>query len=326
MLRFKDFSIFNSKIYFLFYIGKFCNWKNQEDSDLMWTLNVNPNDTTHRIKAEGALYSKRFIYLEDNSNFLSKGLKRRITSMPIAAPLERGYCLSFYYHMFGANAGNLTSYIINPVTNKEFTAFFRAGSQADKWIPASITIDAASLTHDFQIAFEATYSPDVKGVIALDQISISGKCPTPKYCDFESGTCGWTNDTSADFQWTRSNGATDSLNTGPQTDHTTLGQLGYYMYIETSSPRRTGDKARLMSPTYSATSGSGDCFKFWYHLYGSSIGGLNVWLSQGNILTKNVWSRKGDFGNQWRYGHVTVKSSTDFKIAMEGVVGTSYTG
>lgn len=96
---------------------------NQNDTELMWRLNVNPNETTHRIKAEGAQYSKRFIYLEDfDVNLLSQNLKRRITSMSIAAQLER-YCLSFYYHMFGANVGNLTTYIINPVNVKSFRPF-----------------------------------------------------------------------------------------------------------------------------------------------------------------------------------------------------------
>lgn len=87
-----------------------------------------------------------------------------------------------------------------------------------------------------------------------------------------------------------------------------------------------GDKARLISPTYPATGQDGDCFRFWYHLYGSSIGTLNVYLRQSNTLTKNLWSRAGDFGNFWRYGHVTISSEVEFQVALEGVVGRSFTG
>lgn len=255
---------------FPYFKGTFCNWANQNGQDyseLLWSLNVKPNTTTHKIKPEGALDTKRFIYLEDFGNTLPKGAKRRITSKTIAAPTERGYCLSFYYHMFGSYIGNLTVFIINEKTKTELSAFFRDGSQADKWLPASISMNLASLNYDFQIAFEATYDMDVSGIIAIDEIKLSTSCPTTKYCDFESGLCGWSNDKvdksqNVTFEWTRAKGVTASKNTGPSTDHTTLSQLGYYMYIEASSPQKPGDKARFLSPVYSATGGA--CFKFWY--------------------------------------------------------------
>lgn len=107
---------------------------------------------------------------------------------------------------------------------------------------------------------------------------------------------------------------------------TTLSQNGHYIFIETSYPQLTGQKARLLSPTYSRTNLIGDCFKFWYHLYGSSIGTLNIWLRQNNLLTKNLWSRSSDFGNNWRLGHITIVSDTDFQIVLEGIVGRSFTG
>ena len=47
---------------------------------------------------------------------------------------------------------------------------------------------------------------------------------------------------------------------------------GYYLYIESSSPRLLNDTARIYSPVYGADSSSGGCFTFWYHMYGSSTG------------------------------------------------------
>lgn len=32
----------------------------------------------------------------------------------------------------------------------------------------------------------------------------------------------------------------------------------------------------------------------------------------------------GDLGDRWRYGHVTVQSYSQFQVAFEGTVGTSY--
>lgn len=55
------------------------------------------------------------------------------------------------------------------------------------------------------------------------------------------------------------------------------------MYIETSRPRKEGDKARLLSPTfnvapknpYGITNPPAYCFGFYYHMYGKHIGKSN---------------------------------------------------
>ena len=77
------------------------------------------------------------------------------------------------------------------------------------------------------------------------------------------------------------------------------------MYIETSSPRRPGDKAMLASPKYS--SATGKCLQFWYHMYGSHIGTLNVYIKRillGRVTYSLSWSRSGNHGNQWWIGQV----------------------
>ena len=48
------------------------------------------------------------------------------------------------------------------------------------------------------------------------------------------------------------------------------------MYIEASRPHRNGDKARLLSPRY--TDRQDMCVQFYYHMYGSGIGTLNVYV------------------------------------------------
>ena len=40
--------------------------------------------------------------------------------------------------------------------------------------------------------------------------------------------------------------------------------------FKTSAPQKPGQKARLISPTYSPTQHDGNCFMFYYHLFGSS--------------------------------------------------------
>ena len=79
---------------------------------------------------------------------------------------------------------------------------------------------------------------------------------------------------------------------------------GYYMFIESSSPRAPGDLARLFSPAINGASPM--CVQFWYHMYGPHINALNVYLSQGNTLGTPVWTRQGNQRNQWSQGTVQV--------------------
>lgn len=87
---------------------------------------------------------------------------------------------------------------------------------------------------------------------------------------------------------------------------------GYYMYIETSSPRRNGDKARLISPFYPPTMGR--CLTFYYHMYGSGIGALNVYLKQQGVLKPPIFATSGDHGNVWNPQQLTLNSNTPFQV------------
>lgn len=79
------------------------------------------------------------------------------------------------------------------------------------------------------------------------------------------------------------------------------------MFIETSLPRKRGDKAQLLSPTPMYKPTQGKCLQFWYHMSGRHIGTLNVRvkrLVQGRPTYFLQWSRSGDHGNRWRVAQV----------------------
>lgn len=87
------------------------------------------------------------------------------------------------------------------------------------------------------------------------------------------------------------------------------------MYIETSLPRRRGQKARLKSPSYKSLAG-GKCFQFWYHMYGKDIGTLNVYTkTASSSLDSLVWGRTGDQGNRWKVAQFTVKGTANFQVS-----------
>ena len=85
------------------------------------------------------------------------------------------------------------------------------------------------------------------------------------------------------------------------------------MYIETSSPRVLGDNAKLNSPllTFSGSM----CLRFFYHMYGSSIGTLNVIVND----TNTVFSVSGNKGNKWT--EATIATSLSGRYMVRGTSG-----
>ena len=65
---------------------------------------------------------------------------------------------------------------------------------------------------------------------------------------------------------------------------------GFYLFIETSSPRQFGDKATILTPYLNGP----QCMKFSYHMYGSHIGDLNIYA-----IKEKMFSKSGNQGNQW---------------------------
>ena len=91
---------------------------------------------------------------------------------------------------------------------------------------------------------------------------------------------------------------------------------GYYMYIETSAPRRPNDTARMISPTIR---GNGTvltrCVQFYYHMYGSHVNSLSVRERINGLLKAPIWMRNGTQGPNWRFGEVQVKTGDSFQVS-----------
>ncbi|XP_078360932.1 MAM and LDL-receptor class A domain-containing protein 1-like isoform X3 [Oculina patagonica] len=140
-------------------------------------------------------------------------------------------------------------------------------------------------------------------------------------CNFDARTfCKWRQERGDydRFNWLLQNGKTPSSGTGPSKDNS---GKGYYAYIETSSPRRSGDNARLISGPFRDV----QCLHFSYSMIGDSIGSLNVYHNlHGQDL--DIWSKKGpQRSSEWHSTNVTVYG-TNYYIIFEAVVGSSYSG
>ncbi|KAH3887651.1 hypothetical protein DPMN_011669 [Dreissena polymorpha] len=78
-----------------------------------------------------------------------------------------------------------------------------------------------------QIVFEGMRGLTESSDIALDDVLVTkGECGTPGSCDFENGLCAWSNSQGDDFDWIVRAGQTDTVNTGPNGDHTLATNLG----------------------------------------------------------------------------------------------------
>ncbi|XP_073690672.1 MAM domain-containing glycosylphosphatidylinositol anchor protein 1 [Garra rufa] len=164
--------------------------------------------------------------------------------------------------------------------------------------------------------------------------------PSDHVCGFEDiRICGFTQDRSDVFDWTRQNHLTQnpkrSVNTGPDTDRSGTKE-GYYMYIETSRPRQPGDRARLLSPLYNVTAARGPtgttrtpyCVSFYYHMNGKHIGTLNVLMRVKSIATVDsaVWTLSGHQGAEWRKADAEIYPSGPFQVVFEGIRGNGFEG
>ena len=79
------------------------------------------------------------------------------------------------------------------------------------------------------------------------------------------------------------------------------------MYIETSSPRVRGDYAKLNSPLL--TFSGNMCLRFFYHMYGTTIGKLSVIISG-----RTVFSASGNKGNMWKEASIPVSGISGMKV------------
>ncbi|XP_028392900.1 uncharacterized protein LOC114517402 [Dendronephthya gigantea] len=123
------------------------------------------------------------------------------------------------------------------------------------------------------------------------------------------------------YQWNIMKGCTSSIQTGPCGDHTSLRSIGSYAYAE-ASPAAPGDQTFLKSRNLL---GLYNCLSFWYHIFGSDAGSLNIYLTTNStvfgIPVRNI---SGNRGNFWRYMEVDININSVFKVVFEATRDESF--
>jgi hypothetical protein len=89
--------------------------------------------------------------------------------------------------------------------------------------------------------------------------------------------------------------------------------LGFYLYVE-SSDRRENDVARLISETLPPTSPDQKCFRFFYHMFGPSIGSLTVRLIPNGEQDNVLFIRIGSQSHKWRSAELTLNTTKPYQV------------
>ena len=203
-----------------------------------------------------------------------------------------------------------------------------------------IDINGASGTYTITVTHKGSltggsqnFSLIVTGIDGEGDGGGGGGTPPPTTCEtlpysesFESGD-GWTQATGDDGNWVNDASGTPSSNTGPS-----AGADGsFYMFLEASTNGSTGQiganaTAILESPCFDLASASAATFSFQNHMYGTSVGSLELEVSVNGGSWSSLWSSSGNQGNQWNEESVNLSSyvGSSIQLRFVGTTGTSW--
>lgn len=245
-------------------------------------------------------------------------------------PGNHKYCLRFYYTLHGYRKVDnaLALYIYDEHNVAQEKLWSLSDGTRDLWTQVDLTYSKPMVSKVVFVSICKNFWDC--GLVAIDDITVTlGDCritadasvSLPGQCNFEAGDCGYSQDKEGDQgDWLRVRGQSPTSYTGPRGDHTT--GVGHFLYIE-ASLMRPGHKARLLS---SALRGSGapQCLEFYFHMYGSGTGILNVLLCHGNPEHEALlWRRRGEQSVSWTRAKVDYQCSERHQIIFEAIRGPS---
>ncbi|GFR91901.1 MAM and LDL-receptor class A domain-containing protein 1 [Elysia marginata] len=145
-------------------------------------------------------------------------------------------------------------------------------------------------------------------------------------CDFETGLCGMKEGSGSNGSWTLSTGSFEKTG-GPPGDFTYKTDKGHFLLFNQSNSEK-GDVA--IQETLSVDVGNDPikggqvCLRFYYALYGSDAGSLEVSLvADQNKYNSMLWQALGDHGKEWipAEAQVNVNGGSQVKIDFKAIAG-----
>ncbi|XP_042365818.1 apical endosomal glycoprotein [Plectropomus leopardus] len=281
-----------------------CGWYQDNTDNFDWTV---IDGTDHTIGIGRSL-------VVDMWSPSLRGAFGRLVSYT-QSPSNTDYCLSFFYKLYGPNAGALNVKLLHN-DGFETVLWTRSAAHGNFWHEAHCPVPH-QLTN-FQLIFEAVRS-GFDGRVAIDDVAFGGgPCTVPRMCSFEGQQCGYSS--SGSIKWLHRSGRTATV-TGPKTDHTLETELGYYMMVNTGANiLSSGDAVVLTSPFRQGVVKT-ECVSFWYHMDGVNPGSLTLYMKPVKGERVKIFSDSLNQGDVWRHGNGNVSSTlVDWQLEFE-VVG-----
>ncbi|KAK2818904.1 hypothetical protein Q5P01_024465 [Channa striata] len=264
---------------------------------------------------ENATFKEQYLYV---TKAQGQQLTEAQTRTPLLGPSGPACTLSFDFALTGISdhIGELSVRVIDSLLGMqpklwEFSG--KTGTEEGAWQQMKLPIGFRK--HRFQLAFEAravkvfpSSMIKVNNIRFIDcHASYFPSSATGLSCNFENGLCGWYQDNSDNFDWTLVSGM----------DHT-IG-IGKSLAVDMWSPTLRGMFGRLVSfPQLPIPTSY--CLSFFYKVYGTNTGDLNVKLLDNNGYEIVLWTRSGAHGNVWNEGHCPVPHQpTSFQLMFEAV-------
>jgi PKD repeat protein len=144
-------------------------------------------------------------------------------------------------------------------------------------------------------------------------------------CTLTNGWVNLPNNVSDQIDWRTNNGTTPSANTGPTIDHNPGTAAGKYIYLEASACFQ--QEGIAISPCFDLAGTFNPRFDFWFHMWGTTMGQLNV-----DVFVNDQWQNNvipvisGNQGNAWQMASVdlTPFAGQMINIRFRGVTGSDY--
>ena len=151
--------------------------------------------------------------------------------------------------------------------------------------------------------------------------------PEPEYelitDPLENRLLYWSQDTTDDNDWTFNSGKTPSSGTGPDGAYKDT----YYLYTEASG--YLNKEFRLISNKF-IVNRQNSAFHFWYHMYGSNMGSLTIYIRQNGSNTEKLvisGQQQTTQSKDWIEGTVKLGDYKDtgyIQLVIEGKTGSYF--
>ncbi|KAK3546332.1 hypothetical protein QTP70_025671, partial [Hemibagrus guttatus] len=302
-----------------------CKWDNTSQ-DNKWQRVKASEDTVP--PTDHTTGTGHYMYVNLNSVPSENEVQFTSPSLPPTSP----YCqLLFHFHLDGEDGVRGLSVFMQNEENNRTQLWTRTNSTEKQWTLAQLAIGKQQQHYKIIFSCPTTSLHNSNKAAhhgaSLDDVSFLN-CETSYQppalstvgCSFEEDLCRWVHGSTGEFHWLRKSGPTETVNTGPAGDHTS--GTGYYLYIKSSTPDKRGSIAQLMSPVLPPAGKNGYCLKIQYHMFGATVGSLNIILhSVESRVSTVVWQRVGSQGNEWHVGQRHVTLQEVHQILIEASVG-----